>query len=226
MSHDPNYKAVFVILDDIEAHGLVQFNKEYLDEEFFKNFIDFQKAFFYSISELVNKLDTFQANYNEMVILAIYSELSYVNSNLEVIKQFLKIIVNPTMIKGGFDENTTLNQILKRVCNKMQYPEKLKNSINGLFLIDFKNAIDNQHYLIYKNGELVIYPKDEKMKKYLNIKDLVDNALQVMIILDAMLDWSNGKTKPIDKKTEVLDAVVRDFTKQVEELDKKLDRLS
>ena len=64
------------------------------------------------------------------------------------------------------------------------------------------------------------------MKKYLNIKDLVDDALQVMTILDAMLNWSNGKVKPIDKKTEALDAVVRDFTKQVEELDKKLDRLS
>ena len=54
----------------------------------------------------------------------------------------------------------------------------------------------------------------------------MDNALQVMTILDAMLDWSNGKVKPIDKKTEALDTIVRDFTKQVEELDKKLDRLS
>jgi len=226
MSHDPNYKATFVILDDIEAHGLVQFNKEYLDEGFFKNFIDFQKAFSYSISELVSKLDTFQANYNEMVILAIYSELSYINSNLEVIKQFLKIIVNPTMIKGGFDENTTLNQILKRVCNKMQYPEKLKNSIRGLFLADFGNAIAHQHYLINKNGDLVIYPKDEKMKKHLNIKDLVDNALQVMTILDAMLDWSDGKAKSVDQKTEALDNVVIDLIKQVEVLDRKLDRLS
>ncbi len=64
------------------------------------------------------------------------------------------------------------------------------------------------------------------MKKYLNIKDLADDALQVMTILDAMLNWSNGKVKPIDKKIEVLDAVVRGFTTQVEELDKKLDRLS
>jgi hypothetical protein len=44
VSHDPNYKATFVILDDFEVHGLVQFNKEYHDEEFFKNFIEFEKA--------------------------------------------------------------------------------------------------------------------------------------------------------------------------------------
>ena len=226
MSHDPNYKATFVILNDIEAHGLVQFNKEYLDEEFFKNFIEFEKAFSYSINELVSKLDTFQTNHNNMVIFAIYSELSYINSHLEVIKAFLKIIVNPTKIKGGFDENTTLNHMIKRICNKMQYPEKLKNSIRGLFLADFGNAIAHQHYLINKNGDLVIYPKDEKMKKHLNIKDLVDNALQVMTILDAMLDWSDGKAKSVDQKTEALDSVVIDLIKQVEVLDSKLDRLS
>lgn len=226
MSHDPNYKATFVILNDIEAHGLVQFNKEYLDEEFFKNFIEFERAFSYSINELVSKLDTFETNHNNMVIFAIYSELSYINSHLEVIKAFLKIIVNPTKIKGGFDENTTLNHMIKRICNKMQYPEKLKNSIRGLFLADFGNAITNQHYLINKNGDLVIYPKDEKMKKHLNIKDLVDNALQVMTILDAMLDWSDGKAKSVDQKTEALDSVVIDLIKQVEVLDRKLDRLS
>jgi len=226
VSHDPNYKATFVILDDFESHGLVQFNKEYHDEEFFQNFIEFEKAFSNSIYELVSKLDTFQTNHDEMAVFIIFSELSYIDSHLEVIKKFLKIIINPTKLKGGFDENTTLNQMITKICNKMQYSEKLKNSIRGLFLVDFRNAIAHQQYLIYKNGDLVIYPKDTKMKKYLNIKDLTDNALQVMAILDAMLDWANGKGKSEDKKTEALDKVVKDLTKQVEALDKKLDRLS
>jgi hypothetical protein len=226
VSNDPNYKATFVILDDFEAHGLVQFNKEYHDEEFFQNFIEFEKAFSNSIYELVSKLDTFQTNHDEMAVFLIFSELSYIDSHLEVIKKFLKIIINPTKLKGGFDENTTLNQMITKICNKMQYSEKLKNSIRGLFLVDFRNAIVSQQYLIYKNGDLVIYPKDTKMKKYLNIKDLTDNALQVMAILDAMLDWANGKGKSEDKKTEALDKVVKDLTKQVEALDKKLDRLS
>ena len=226
MSNNPNYKATFVILDDFEAHGLVQFNKEYHDEEFFQNFVEFEKAFSNSIYELVSKLDTFQTNHDEMAVFIIFSELSYIDSHLEVIKKFLKIIINPTQLKGGFDENTTLNQMITKICNKMQYSEKLKNSIRGLFLLDFINAIVYQQYLIYKNGDLVIYPKDAKMKKYLNIKDLTDNALQVMAILDAMLDWANGKGKSEDKKTEALDKVVKDLTKQVEALDKKLDRLS
>jgi hypothetical protein len=225
VNHDPNYKATCVILDDFEAHGLVQFNKEYYDEEFFKNFIEFEKAFSNSIHELVSKSETFQTNYDEMVIFTIFSELSYINSHLEAIKKFLKIIINPTKIKGGFDENTTLNQLIPKICNKMQYSEKLKNSIRGLFLLDFRNAIAQQQYLIYKNGNLVIYPKDAKMEKHLNIKDLTDNALQVMTILDAMLDWANGKEKPKDK-TEELDKVVKDMINQVEVLGKKLDRLS
>ena len=225
MSNDPNYKATFVILDDFEAHGLIQFNKEYHDEEFFKNFMEFEKAFSNSIHELVSKLDTFQTEYDAMVIFTIFSELSYINSHLEVIKKFLKIVINPTKIKGGFDENTTLNQMITKICNKMQYSEKLKNSIRGLFLVNFSNAITYQQYLIYKNADLVIYPKDAKMKKYLNIKDLTDNALQVVAILDAMLDWANGKEKSEYKKTEALDKVVKDLTKQVEALDKKLDRL-
>ena len=112
----------------------------------------------------------------------------------------------------------------------MQYPEKLKNSIRGLFLVDFSNAINEQHYLIYKNGDLVIYPNSE-LKRQLNIKDLVDYSLQVMTIFDAMLDWSDGKEKPIGKKpidqrTRMIDNVIKDLIKQVEGLDKKLDRIS
>ena len=226
MSNNPNYKATIVILNDFEAHGLVQFNKEYHDEEFFQNFLEFEKSFSSSIHKLVSKLDTFQTNHDEMVVFTIFSELSYIDSHLEVIKKFLKIIINPAKLKGGFDENTTLNQMITKICNKMQYSEKLKNSIRGLFLADFRNAIAHQQYLIYKNGDLVIYPKDAKMKKYLNIKDLTDNALQVMAILDAMLDWANGKGKSEDTKTEALDRVVKDLRNQVEALDKKLDRLS
>ena len=107
----------------------------------------------------------------------------------------------------------------------MQYSEKLKNSIRGLFLVDFKNAIEYQNYLIHKNGNLVIYPKDEKMKKYLNIEDLYDYTLQVIAILDAMINWSNGKEIPVDEKTQGLD-LVQDLINQVKLLDDKLNKLA
>ena len=45
MDHDLNYKDILVLLDDFEAHGLVLFNKENFNEEYFKNFLEFQKAF-------------------------------------------------------------------------------------------------------------------------------------------------------------------------------------
>ena len=155
-----------VILNDIESQGLVQFNKEYLDEGFFRNFIQFKKAFSHSMSELINKLDMFQTSQSEISIFMTYSELSYIRSHLELIKNFLKIIINPIKLDEGFGKDTTLEQMVNRICKKMNYSEKLQNSIKGLFLLDFANAITQQHYRIHKSGEIVIYPKNEKTIKH------------------------------------------------------------
>lgn len=64
------------------------------------------------------------------------------------------------------------------------------------------------------------------MKKQLNIKDLAGNAIQDTEILDAMFDWANDKTRIEDKKIEILDNIVNNSTKQIQDLDKKLDNLS
>lgn len=215
-----------MILNDIESKGLVQFNKEYHDEEFFRNFIQFKKAFSHSMGELINKLDSFQTKQDEMNIFTTYSELSYINSHLDAIKKFLKIIISPIKLEDGFGEHTTLEQMLKRICKKMNYSEKMQNSIQGLFLLDFRNAIAQQQYRINRSGEIVIHPNNEKIKRNLNIKDLADYSMQATEILDAMLDWSNGKTRTVNKKPEILDGIVSDLTKQVQALDKKLDNLS
>ncbi len=222
---NPNYKATLVILNDVEAHELVQFNPEYADEEFFENFLEFEEAFTHSFVNVIKTLDSSQKDHDNMSIFTIYSELSYIISHLEVITKILKAVINPTMIKSGFNDFTTLEQMIKKICNKMQYSEKLKNSIRGLFLVDFKNAIENQYFLIHKNGNLVIYPKDEKMKKYLNIEDLHDYSSQAIAILNAMIDWSNGQETSIDKKTQGLD-LVQDLLNQVKLLDDKLNKLA
>jgi hypothetical protein len=224
LSFDPNYKATVVILKDIESQGLVQFNKEYLDEEFFRNFVKFRRVFSHSMSELVSKLDTFETKNEELTNFIIYSELSYINSHLDAIKKFLKIVINPIKLEEGFGKYTTLEQMIQRICKKMNYNEKLKNSIRGLFLLDFREAITQQVFVIDKIGNLVINHKD-KRKKELNLKDLADCSSQAMEILSAMFDWSNGKTQESEKKPDGLDNLVSDLTKQVQELDKKLDRL-
>ncbi len=108
----------------------------------------------------------------------------------------------------------------------MNHPERLHNSIKGLFLLDFANAVTQQQYRIHKSGEIIIYPKNEKRKMQLNIKDLADYVIQATKILDVMLDWANGKIKNDDKKTEVLDNVANDPTNQMKNPDKKLDSLS
>lgn len=226
MSNDPNYKATLVLLDDFEVHGLVQFNKENFDEEYFKNFLEFQKAFTHSFGELVGKLDPFANGYENLIMFAIYSELCFIVSHLDIMKIFLKIVINPQKIKGGFNDETTLGMLIKKICNKMQFSEKLKNSVRGLFLEDFRDAITHQNYLIYKNANLVIYPNDEKLKKHLNLEDLYNYSLQVMAIFDAMIDWSNGPNSTSDRPATELDRIVDDFKKQVETLDRKLEKLS
>jgi len=191
-----------MILKDIESRGLVQFNKEYLDEEFFKNFIKFRKSFSHSMAELVSKLDTFETKNEELTNFIIYSELSYINSHLDVIKKFLKIIINPIKLDEGFGKDTTLEQMIERICKKMNYGNKLQNSIRGLFLLDFREATAQQQFVIEKTGNLIINHKD-KRKKELNLKDLADCSSQAMEILSAMFDWSNGKTQELEKKPDV-----------------------
>ena len=214
-----------MILKDIESRGLVQFNKEYLDEEFFKNFIKFRKSFSHSMAELVSKLDTFKTKNEELTNFIIYSELSYINSHLDVIKKFLKIIINPIKLDEGFGKDTTLEQMVERICKKMNYGDKLQNSIKGLFLLDFREATTQQQFVIEKTGDLIINHKNEN-KMQLNIKDLANYSSQATEILAAMFDWSNNKTQEHEGNPDSLDDLVSDLTEQVQELDNKLDNLS
>jgi len=225
LSDNPNYKAVMVILDDIEKHELIQFNKEFYDEEFFDNFVTLQKAFNSSFAKMVGQLDPLSKNYENLSLFILYSELSYIVSHFDIMNTFFKIILDSSKIKGGFEHNSTLNILIKKICNKMQYPEKLKNSIYGLFLGSFQNAVNTQQYLFQNNTNLVIYPKNKELTQYISIETLYDYSLQVMAIFDAMVDWSNGK-KQVKKETNSFDDLIFDFKKQISALDKKLDTLS
>ena len=225
MSDNPNYKAVMVILDDIEKHDLIQFNNEFYDKEYFENFVTLQKSFNFSFAELVKQLDPLDKNYEYSSLFIIYSQLSYLVSHFDIMTIFFKIILNPSKIKGGFNQNLTLNDLIKKICNKMQYPEKLKNSIHGLFLGSFQDAITTKQYLLQKNNHFVIYPKNKESTKYISIETLYDYSLQLMAIFDAMIDWSNGK-KNTKKQTNSFDDLISDFKNQISVLDKKLDSLS
>ena len=225
-SIDPNYKATLVILNDIEKKELYHFNAQYHDEKFFLNFLEFQKGFSNSFSEVIRKLDDFDAKREDVILFAVYSMMSFVHSHLKVFEKFLKIIIDPEKLKGGFDENTTLSQILKKTCNKMQYNPKLKNAIRGLFLADFADALEYHQYLITKDGHLVIYPKDGEKKKQISIDELYDDSLQVRAIFDAMLDWADTTDEPPKNKTDTIDDIVKGLINQVSSLDRKLDRIS
>ena len=95
----------------------------------------------------------------------------------------------------------------------MNYSKKMQNAIHGLFLLNFMDAVTQQQYRIFKSGEMVIHPDNERMKNRLNIKDLADSSRQATEILEAMLDWSNGKIRTINEKPEMVDEIVKDVTK-------------
>ena len=109
-----NYKATLVILNDIESHELVQFNPEYADEEFFDNFLEFEEAFTLSFVNIIKTLDPFEKDHNELSVFAIYSELSFIISHLDVIAKILKAIINPLKLKGGFNSDTSFEQMVKK----------------------------------------------------------------------------------------------------------------
>jgi len=223
---DLNYKATLVILNDIEKKGLYHFNAEYHDEKFFLNFIEFQKGFSSSFSEVIRKLDDFDTRREDVILFAVYSMMSFIHSHLKIFEKFLKVIIDPTKLKGGFDENTPLSQILKKTCNKMQYNPKLKNAIRGLFLANFADALSCHQYLISKDGHLVIYPKDQEKKKQISIDELYDDSLQVRAIFDAMIDWADTTDDLPKNKTDTIDDIVKGLINQVSFLDRKLDRIS
>ena len=223
---DPNYRSTLVILNDIEKKGVYHFNAKYHDEKFFLNFIDFQKSYSSSFLEIIQRLGDFETTREDVIFFAIYSMMSFITSHLKVFEKFLKIILDPTKLKGGFDEDTTLSQILKKTCNKMQYNPKLKNAIRGLFLADFADALEYNQYLISKDGHLIIHPKNEEKKKQISIDELYDDSLQVRAIFSAMLDWADAADEPSKNKTETIDDVVKNLINQVSLLDKKLDRIS
>ncbi|MEK9682037.1 MAG: hypothetical protein VW081_04045 [Nitrosopumilus sp.] len=223
---DPNYKATLVILNDIEKKGLYRFNKKYHDEKFFLNFIELQTRFSSSFSKIIRKLDDFDTKPEDVIFFAVYSLMSFVNSHLKVFEKFLKVILDPEKLKGGFDENTSLSQILKKTCNKMQYNPKLKTAIRGMFLSDFADALTHHQYLISKDGHVVIYPKDDEKKKEISIDELYDDSLQVRAIFEAMLDWADTTNEPPQTKTDTIDDIVKNLVNQVSSLDRKLDRIS
>ncbi len=111
---NPNYKATLVILNDIEAHELVQFNPEYADEGFFENFLEFEESFTHSFVNVIKTLDPSKRNYDDMSVFTIYSELSYIISHLDVITKILKFVINPSLMMSGFNDFTTLEQMIKK----------------------------------------------------------------------------------------------------------------
>jgi len=129
---------------------------------------------------------------NDVVVFGEFVFLNYVVTNLEIIKKHLKLLTKRIEI----DENTTLGQLISKICKKLKLLGKQRDDIFTLFCIDFRNAIAHQHYLMSEKG-IIIYPNDIKKKRILSIIDLQNMESQVQGIEEGFKEYINIKTQKL-----------------------------
>jgi len=225
VNQEESKEASLHFFNTIEERGLYEYNSEYYDTEFFVNFRDSMLAYRDSFAE-VDTLEKFSiATKEQMEIFKIISFVNFINMNLEVVKKYLKVLIKNGNDGIEFDENTTLGQIIKKTCNKIDYSEELKNATFDLFCVDFRNAIAHQHYLISEK-EIVIYPKDDVKKKTYEVQDLVSLSYQVSGLYNTITEFADKKAEEKFRKLVKLRKQLVELkapTSEIEELDKDLE---
>lgn len=221
MTKESSHKDTLHFMNTIDEEGLFHYNYEYIGKEFLNNFSKFTKAFGNTYSELGKKVTDFETEHDQVMIFFIYSEVSFVITNLELVKKLLKYLVNPTLLKDGFDEDTTLGQMVYKICKKLRYSDKLWDATFDLFHVDFRNAIAHQHYLISKDG-ITIYPNNEEKERDYSIEQLKEDSSNVQGVLEAIGEFMNEKSAGMDAIAEENERRTKELMKQKEELDKKL----
>ena len=221
MTRESAHKDTLDFMNTIDEKGLFQPNPEYMDKESLDNFTKFVNAFSNTYSELGKKATSFDTEFDEVMIFFIYSEVSFVITNLELVKKLLKYLVNPKLLKDGFDEDTTLGKMIYKICKKLEYSDTLWTATFNLFHVDFRNAIAHHHYLISKDG-ITIYPNNEEKKRDYSIEQLKDDTSNIQGILNGLGEFVNMKTAEINAIAEEKESKTEELIKQKEELDRKL----
>jgi len=224
MTKESSHKEILQLMKTVDEKGLFQINSEYVEKEFLENFQKFVKAFTNTYVELGKKATSFETEEDDVLIFFIYAEVSFVITHLELVKKLLKYLVNPSLLQNGFDEETTLGQMVHRICKKLGFSGKSWDSTFALFHVDFRNAIAHQHYLISKDG-IVLYPNKKNQRSY-SIKELQEDASDVQGILEGLKEFVTLKTAEIDAEADKNERKTKELLKQKEELDRKLRELS
>ena len=187
--------------DSIFENGLYDYNKEYYDKEFDENFRKTIHSINVSFKDIEENTKLNLSTEEQMEIFKIITFVNFINMNLETVKKYLKMMIKKGNDGIKFDENTTLGQMIKRICDKIGYSGKTKESIFDLFCVDFRNAIAHQHYLVFKNG-ITIYPKESSKRKDFDQKSLGDLGMHVTGLYNAINKFGNnrGNEKVVELK--------------------------
>ena len=218
MTIDGIKKAVNEFLETLVEEEIYKFNSKLFQEYFLKikNFVSSNKIITNTFEKTVDLLLKSDLPKNDRQIFIHQVGIWSFSSNLEMIKTYLKIIIDNKKIP--FNENTTYGRLLGMICDEIGYNTKLRNTIFDIFYVDFRNAIFHNNYDITMDG--ISYDKQGQTIN-LTTEELTNYIYEAKTIFDTIGNFLDKKSEELNKKAEELENKAKELEKQADDLERK-----
>jgi len=182
--------SAMLFLNTIKDANLLCWNKKFIDEEYYDNFVNFENDFEYVFTKIEDdgkNVDN-EEEKRKNLVFSIYVRYNYVVSHLEILNKLLKILVcqKPNL---KFNEGTTLPQMITMICEKIKCSKQTIKITKESFYTDFRNAIAHHSFLISEHG-ITIHPNDIKKKMTYDIFDLQELNVHVKGLLSGFNEFA------------------------------------
>ena len=131
-------KATEHFLKTLDEEKIFKFNSELWNEhsEDYHNFTSRRYIFFKALQKITDKIEDGILSDEESETFMVQIQVWSLSSALEWIKIILTVMVNPKMVVLD-PEKLMLGQVIKAICKKIRYDEKLTNKTFDNFMVDF-----------------------------------------------------------------------------------------
>lgn len=174
-------------------------------------------AFMKTINLLENNDDVSQ---EEKIIFNLTNAANYLMANLEIMKLFLRLLIDPEKILNN--EKTTYKDLIRKICDEIKCNSKTRKKFYGNFLVDFRNSIAHNNYDITING--LFYQNNGKVIK-LSINDLTRYFYETKKMTDTIEEFINNKTKNLEEIERELKNKEKSIRSQIDELEERRKNL-
>jgi len=172
------------------------------------------QIYVYAFMKTVNLLEnTTYISLEEKIIFNLTNTVNYLMVNLEMIKLFLRLLINPEKIPNN--EKTTYKDLIRKICDETKCSSKQRQKTYNNFLVDFRNSIAHNNYDITRQG--LIYQNNGKTI-ILTINDLTKHFNETTALSKTIEDFINNKAEGLDKKTEENMQKIKDIERKITEL--------